>query len=150
MARSSDPTGTYDDVSLILRLYDLRREERMRKAREWFFSKCHFQSFEELMQACPPGSDENASFRMVTSYWDMVASFITGGVLRREIFFESQRELLLVYTRIAGFLPGIRTMFKDPMAWKNLETIALEYIEWMNKRSPGSYEAFRDRNTRRG
>src|SRR5256885_2507572 len=28
--------ATYDDVNLILRLYDMRREETLRKARAWF------------------------------------------------------------------------------------------------------------------
>jgi hypothetical protein len=149
MAKTSEPTGTYDDVNLILRLYDLRREERMRQAREWFASKFHYKTFEELMQAAPVGSPDNASYRMVTSYWEMVASFITGGVLRKEIFFESQRELLFVYTRIAPLLPAVRETFKDPNAFKNIETVARDYIEWMNKRSPGSYEAFKARITPR-
>jgi hypothetical protein len=145
MAKTPEPTGTYDDVNLILRLYELRREERMRQAREWFAAKFHFKTFEELMQAAPIGSSENASYRMVTSYWEMVASFITGGVLKKEIFFQSQRELLFVYTKIAPLLPAIREMFKDPLALKNIETVSLEYIEWMDKRSPGAYEAFRAR-----
>jgi len=28
--------ATYDDANLILRLYELRREEKLRQAREWF------------------------------------------------------------------------------------------------------------------
>ena len=53
------------------------------------------QDLEEVNELCPLGSDESAYFRMVVSYWDMVASFIANGVLQREIFFESGRELLL-------------------------------------------------------
>ena len=71
------PRPTYDDANLILRLYEMRREARMRQARAWFTSKCKgVQSFEELMKLAPPGSDENASFRQVVTYWDLVASFI--------------------------------------------------------------------------
>lgn len=139
------PTATYDDVNLILRLYEMRREERLRKARAWFTSSLQVDSFEELMKVCPPGSEENASFRMVVSYWDMVASFITAGVLKSDIFFESNRELLLVWTRIAPLVPSLREAYKDPLAYSNLETVAKDYVQWMNNRSPGSYEAFAER-----
>jgi hypothetical protein len=142
MPRTPEATATYDDVNLILRLYDMRREERLRQARTWFFNKCQVTSPEELMKLAPPGSDENASFRMVVSYWDMVASFITSGVLNKDLFFESGRELLLTWERVKPVVGGIRGMFQDAKAWHNLETVATDYKEWLNKRSPGAYDAF--------
>ncbi len=87
--------GTYDDVNLILRLYEIRRETKLRAAREWFLASFDVKSLDDWTSLCPPGSDNNAYFRMVVTYWDMVASFITGGVLQGEIFFPSGRELLL-------------------------------------------------------
>src|SRR5262249_38282102 len=72
---------TYDDVSLILKLYEMRRDEKLRAARGWFAANFKVKTIEEWQKLCPPGSDPNASYRMVTSYWEMVASFITGGVL---------------------------------------------------------------------
>ena len=137
--------ATYDDVNLILRLFELRREERMRQARNWFTGSFHAKTCAKLNELCPPGSDENASFRMVVTYWDMVASFITGDVLQQGIFFESGFEMLLVWVRIKDFLPEMRESRKDPTTWKNLETVAQAYAEWLNKRSPGSYEAFVER-----
>jgi hypothetical protein len=139
------PTATYDDVNLILRLYDMRREERLRKARSWFVANFNATTVEELQQLCPVGTEENASFRMVASYWDMVASFITSGVLNAELFFESNRELLLVYLRLEKLLPSYREGTKDPFQFKNLETVARQYIEWMNNRAQGSFEAFAGR-----
>jgi hypothetical protein len=79
---------------------------------------------------------------MVTSYWEMVASFITAGVLNKELFFQNTRELLLVYLRIENLLPALRELYKDPLALHNLETVATEFKEWMEKRAPGSFEAF--------
>ena len=137
--------ATYDDVNLILRLYELRREEKMRQARQWFAASFHPKTWEEVNELCPPGSDENTYFRMVVTYWDMVASFIANGVLQREIFFESGRELLLTWVRVSGFLPEMREARKDPTTWKNLETVGKAYGEWLNKDSPGSYEAFAER-----
>lgn len=144
MAKFS-PTATYDDANLILRLYDMRREERMRDARAWFTGNFHASTMEEFQKLCPLGSKENASYRQVTSYWEMAASFVSAGVLGEELFFESNRELLLVYVRIAKLIPLVREANKDPFAFKNLETVAKNFIEWMNKRAPGSYEAFADR-----
>ena len=145
-----NPTATYDDVNLILKLYDMRREERMRDARSWFTANFRVSTLEEFHTLCPAGSKENANFRMVVSYWDMVASFITAGVLKKEIFFESNRELLAAYVRIEKLLPQWREMAKDPFSFHNLEEVAREYIEWLNNRAPGSYEAFaaRIRNLR--
>jgi hypothetical protein len=139
------PTATYDDVNLILRLYDMRREDRMRRARAWFVSNFHASTMEDFQAVCPPGSDENASFRMVVSYWDMVASFLVAGVLNTDLFFESNRELLLVYVRIGKILPLWREATKDPFQFHNLEKIAKQYGGWLNDRAAGSYDAFAER-----
>lgn len=57
--------ATHHDAKLILKLYDLRREPRLRDARKWFGSAPQFQSREDWLKICPPGSEENASYRMV-------------------------------------------------------------------------------------
>lgn len=137
--------GTYDDVSLILRLYETRREKKLREARDWFFKSFHVKTLDELHALCPLGSDTNAFYRMVVSYWEMAASFVTNGVLHRELFFESGRELLFVWVRMRDVLPAIREAHKDPKAFGNLETVANEYIEWWKGRSPDAYEGFVER-----
>jgi len=142
MPRSTQATATYDDVNLVLRLFDLRREEKLREARSWFLANCKPKNFDGLMKTCPPGSQENTNMRMVVSYWDMAAGFITCGVLNQELFFESNRELLLVWERIKPAVAGLRDAFKDPNMFKNLETVATDYVEWIKARSPGSYEAW--------
>ena len=93
----------------------MRREERMRKARAWFGANFKVKTWDELQKIAPGGSDENASYRMVVTYWDMVASFITSGVLHKELFFQSGRELLFVWERIRDVLPQVRERNKDPL-----------------------------------
>ncbi len=137
--------ATYDDVSLVLRLYEIRRETRMRDARRWFVKDCHATTLAELDTLCPPGSTENESLRMVTSYWDMACSFVAGGVLQPDIFFESNREALLVWERIRDIVPEIRGRFEDPKYLGNLEQVAEIYAEWLGKRGPKVYEAFSKR-----
>jgi hypothetical protein len=140
-----DPHPTYDDVNLVLRLYEMRRETRLRQAREWFAHTFKARSLEELETLCPYGSDENAYFRMVVSYWEMVASFITAGVLNEKLFFQSGREMLFVWERIRDLVPLMRAARKDPGYFRNLETVTKSFMGWMEQTSPGSYEPFSQR-----
>jgi len=133
--------ATYEDANLILRLYELRREEKLRTARDWFSKNYRATSMEEAMQIIPMGSTENAYFRMVVSYWEMAASFVTAGVLNQELFFESNGEMLFVWERVKTILPSFREMTKNPEAWKNLEKVANAYIEHIKAKGPGVYEA---------
>ena len=139
-----DQQATYDDVKLILRLYELRREERMREARKWF-AKFKAGTLEEMQALCPPGSDQDASFRMVVTYWEMVASFITSGVLHQELFLQSGYELLFVWEKIRDMLPGWRKANNNPKIASNLEQVAKAAIEHMNRGNPKAYETFSTR-----
>jgi hypothetical protein len=132
---------TYDDVNLILKLYELRREERMRKARAWF-AKYKASSIDEHLKHYPPGSEEDASFRMVTTYWEMVASFVTAGVLNQELFLESGGELLFVWEKIREMAPSWRSTSKNPTTMANLEKVAQAAIERMNRGNPEAYALF--------
>jgi hypothetical protein len=137
--------ATYDDANLILKLYDMRREPRLREARAWFVANFKAKTLEEFQKLCPPGSEPNASYRMVTTYWEMVASFITAGVLHRELFYQTGRELLLVWERVRDLMPEIRGAYKHPNELKNLEAAAQGYIAWWNVQAPGAYDAFSKR-----
>ena len=134
--------ATYEDVNLILRLYDLRREEKMRAARTWFLSNFKPHSVDDIGKIAPGGSEENAYMRMVITYWEMVASFITSGVLNQELFFQSGQELLVIYTRLKDFIPELRKKNTSPAMWANLESVALDYIKWYEKKDPDAYKAF--------
>jgi hypothetical protein len=133
---------TYDDANLILRLYEMRREERMRKARAWFTASFKVKTWDDLQKVAPPGSDDNASYRMVVTYWDMVASFVSSGVLHRDLFFQSGRELLLVWERMRDVLPQIRAQYRDPHLWTHLETVGEEYAAYFKGRTTEGYAAF--------
>ena len=137
--------ATYEDVNLVLRLYELRREDRLRKARAWFAQSFKVRTLDEFNKLCPVGSDENAYFRMVVTYWEMTSSFITSGVLNQNLFFQSGRELLFVWERVRDILSQVRENFKDPLAYRNLETVAQSFIAWMKTQAPESYPAFSNR-----
>ncbi len=134
--------ATYDDANLLLRLYELRREDKLRQARDWFNKNFHASNLDELSKLCPQGSQENAYFRMVWSYWEMAASFVTSGILQRELFMQNSRELLFVWIRMCDVVPAMREAFKNPDIARNMETLANTMIEQEQQR--GSYEAFRN------
>jgi hypothetical protein len=136
---------TYEDVNLVLKLYDMRREPRMREARRWFTGSFKAKSMDDFNALCPGGSEQHASFRMMTTYWDMVASFVTSGVLNDELFFQTGRELLFCWERVRDLVPQIREQYKNPIELRNLEAAAKAYIKWWNKEAPGAYEAFSKR-----
>ena len=134
--------ATYDDASLILELYDLRREPRLRDARKWFGGAPQFQSREEWLKLVPPGSEENASYRMVVTYWEMAASLVASGVLNAELFYASNLEMLFVWEKIRLMLPETRAAQRNPRLYRNLEQVATEFLEHMNATSPDWYDGF--------
>lgn len=112
---------TYDDANLLLRLYELRREPKMRDARNWFFGNFKCKTMADYGQLCPPGSEHNAYFRQVASYWDMAGSFVNSGVMNPDLFFANSREILFVWERVKPIIGEVRGAFKDPHYLGNLE-----------------------------
>ncbi|MBZ5557320.1 MAG: hypothetical protein LAO77_08620 [Acidobacteriia bacterium] len=137
--------ASYNDAKLILKLYDMRREDRLREARKWFAASFKVKTFDDFTKLCPVGSEPNASYRMVVTYWEMVASFVTAGALNPELFYQSGRELLFCWERVRDVLPAVRESYGNPRELKNLELAAAGYIKWWNKAAPGAYAAFSKR-----
>jgi hypothetical protein len=134
--------ATYQDADLIMKLYDMRREERLRTARAWFTANFFPQSVAEVLEKYPPGSDHNAYFRMVIGYWDMAAGFLVRGIVHEELFYENSSEMLAVWERSKSFIEEVRKARKNPLFFRNLEKASLKMSQWMNQNAPGSYEAF--------
>ena len=84
----------------------------------------------------------NAHARQVITYWDMVASFVTAGVLNQDLFFQSGRELLFVWTRLQPIIDEWRAAIQDPNYLKNLETVGHAFAGHLKKLSAEGYESF--------
>ena len=136
-------TVTYDEVNLMLRLYELRREGRLRQARSWYVEHFHPTTQEEMAQKYPQGSEENTYVRMVLSYWDMVASIFQRGLIQEELFFENNGEIWVVWDRVRNIVPMWRTAFKNPTFLQNLEEACKKLEAWRERRAPGSTAAMR-------
>lgn len=116
--------ATPHDADLILKLYDFRREAKMREARNWFisFNPTSYEEFAKTIFAF--GSQENAYFRQVTSYWDMAAALVLHGSIDSKLFYDTQGEMWFVYTRIKPFLAQMRQQMNAPEAFKSVEAVA--------------------------
>lgn len=134
---------THEQVNLLLRLYELRREPKLRQARDWFLAKFTASTPEEMQQQCPPGSEQNAFMRMVISYWDMCANIVNRGLIDEEFFFEHTNEQLVVWEKIKPAIPGARAMYKNPHIMAPLEEHCRRLEAWHEKRSPGYMEGMR-------
>jgi len=82
---------------------------------------------------------------MNISYWEMAASLVNHGLINEDLFFENTGQFWIVWDRVRKFVPNIREQFKNPYVWKNLETLAEKYEQWMAKRAPEALEAWRKR-----
>lgn len=135
----------HHDAELLLRLYDLRREETLRQAREWFIQQFHADSADDLYQRYPYGSKENAYFRMAISYWDMAASIVNHGLIKEEFFFESNSEFWLIWEKVKHLMPKLREARRNPLMYHSLEALAGKFEKWMEARTPGALEVTRQR-----
>ena len=130
-------------AQLHLQLYDLRREARMRQARDWFIRNYFPATPEDAMRLAPPGSQEHASVRMVTSYWEQACLMLNFGLLHEELFFQTAGEFYQAWERVRQMAPVTRKQFRNPHMFSNLEEAAQRYEKWAERRAPGSLEALR-------
>lgn len=126
----------HHDAELLLRLYDLRREEKLRQARAWFVREFQADSPEDSMNRYPYGTQENAFVRMVAGYWEMAASILNHGLINDELFFENNGEMYGVWAKIKPSISALREMWKNPLMFKNLETASEKYEKWISKHAP--------------
>lgn len=107
----------------ILKLYELRRDERMREARAWFFTNFAPKSAMDIIGLFRGGQAESASFRMVVSYWDTAASLVLNGGIDEKLFLDANTEHIFVYAKIQPYLAEVRQIFNEPDFFINLETL---------------------------
>ena len=59
---------TFEQAQLHLQVYEMRREPRLRQARDWFFSNYFANTFDEAMRIAAPGTEGGTNYMMVVSY----------------------------------------------------------------------------------
>ena len=135
---------TYEQAQLNLQLYDLRREARMRQARDWFFKSYFAETFDEAMRVAAMGTEAGAFFMQVVSYWEQACTLLNFGLLHEDLFFQTSGEFFGVWDRLKPSMPEARKRFVNPTFAENIEKAALRYETWMEKRAPGHIAAMRE------
>ena len=115
--------GKQEDAMVILKLYELRRNKQMRAARQWYFSEFAPESAMDIVALYRGGERASANFRMVASYWDTACSLVLNEGIDRKMFNDANSEHVLVYAKIADFLPEVRELFREPDFLIHLEEL---------------------------
>jgi hypothetical protein len=141
---------TKADADLLLRLYEIRREPEMRKARHWFLHVFQPSDWEALKPQRMTGSEEDRYVRMVTSYWDMVSAFVAQGVLSDQLFFSTNGENVVVWNKISPWIEGLRNEMKRPTYLKNLETVVDRHLQWRQRQTEKALKSREGKGKKKG
>jgi hypothetical protein len=117
-------TSKYESADLLLKLYDLRREPVMRKARAWFREQFAPGSAEEILTVYR--GKASASYRMVTTYWNMAATLVLHEAIDEQMFADTNGEHIMVYAKLHPFLTELRALLKNPGYLGRLEQLIMK------------------------
>jgi len=126
------PRPDHHDAELVLRLYELRREDVMRRSRDQvgqFFPK----SWEDLAAVMLPGHPMNAAWRQTSSYWEMAYGMARHGIVNPDYLAENTGEGLFLFAKIEPHLARLRQEV-SPLAFAN--------VEWLLQNSAAARQRF--------
>jgi hypothetical protein len=115
-----------EEAGLILKLYELRREAKMREARDWYFRDFNPESLTDFNNAM--FSEHSGYLRMVLTYWDMAAALVNRGAISLEFFNDTNGEHIGTFSKIEPLLGEIRSAY-GPQFVANLEKLIDETPE---------------------
>jgi len=134
---------THEQAQLHLQVYEMRREARLRQARDWFFKNYIVRTFEDAMRIAAPGTESGAFAGMVIGYWEQACALLNYGLLHEDLFFETSGEFFGVWERVKPIVPQAREKFVDKNVFAHLEKAAQRFESWSERRAPGHVAAMR-------
>jgi hypothetical protein len=120
---------TQADAELLLRLYELRRDPELRRARKWFLSEFKPAGWDEIAPGYLGHSDTDRWFRMTISYWEMVATLVNRDLLHAELFFDHTGEDIQIWDRCQTWIAGARAAMR-PTYLDQLERLVKDHQEY--------------------
>jgi hypothetical protein len=135
---------THEQAQLHLQVYEMRREAKLRQARDWFFKNYFADNLDEAMRIAAPGTEGGAFAMMVFGYWDQACALLNYGLLHEDLFFETSGEFFGVWDRVKPIVQQGRERFVNKQFLAHLEKAANRYETWIEKRSPGHIAAMRE------
>ena len=139
-----DTKPTHEQAQLHLQVYEMRREARLRQARDWFFKNYVVSNMDDAMRIASPGSEGGQFAGMVLSYWEQACALLNYGLLHEDLFFETSGEFFGVWEAAKPVVPQARERFKMNGYLAHLEKAAKRYEAWSETRSPGHVAAMRE------
>jgi hypothetical protein len=113
------------DAELILKLYELRQEETLRKARRYLVFDFNPKTVEDLrVVSRDTKSEHNPSWRQAISYWEMAVSLVLRGALDADLFLDSSVESILLYAKFHHFHAETEKQSGNPFMGRTAELIA--------------------------
>jgi len=116
--------ATSEQVDLILRLYELRRETVMREARSFVGGPFFPRSYDDLVAIVTRGGKETGFVLQVYGYWDMVSAFVIHGMLSEALLYDTCAEMYFQFAKIYPYLKGFRQKMNLPEWMQSLEKVA--------------------------
>jgi hypothetical protein len=117
--------ATAADAELVLKLYELRQEETLRKARRFLVSEFNPKTVEELrVVSRDTKSEYNPYWRQAMSFWEMATSMVLRGALDADLFLDSSAEGILIYAKFHHFHAETEKQSGNPFMRKTAELIA--------------------------
>jgi len=138
-----DSKPTHEQAQLHLQVFEMRREARLRQARDWFFKNYHVENFDDAMRIAAPGTESGALAMMVLTYWEQACTLLNYGLLHDGLFFQTSGEFFGVWETCKPMVAQARERFANKQFLANLEQAAERYEKWMESRSPGHVAAMR-------
>ncbi len=134
---------THEQAQLHLQIFELRREARLRQARDWFFKNYFVDNLEDSMRIAAPGTETGTLAMMVLSYWEQACALLNYGLLHEDLFFETSGEFFGVWERVKPVVPQARERFVSKQFLAHMEKAGKRFESWTESRSPGHIAAMR-------
>jgi hypothetical protein len=116
-------TPDHHDADLLLRLYEMRREEVMRSSRDMIRSQYWPKNAEDAVAITKANHPLNAAYRQVATYWEMAYGMARHGIIHADYFMEFNGEGLLLFAKVEPHLAEMRKA-QSPRVFVNAEWVA--------------------------
>jgi hypothetical protein len=141
MIMESKPT--HEQAQLHLQVFEMRREARLREARDWFFKNYFVETYDDAMRLASPGTENGTFVMMVIGYWEQACTLLNYGLLHEDLFFMTSGEFFGVWERIKATIPQGRQKFNNQLYLAEMEKAAQRFEAWSEKRTPGHIATMR-------
>ena len=120
------------DAELLMRLYEIRRDPELRRARQWFLTQFKAKDWSEIKARYLSHEDEDRWFRMTISYWEMVGSMVNREVIHPELFFDHTGEDIVTWERCKPWVADGRADIR-PSYLIQFERMVAAHLEYRKK-----------------